>query len=284
MAMPAPPPGGCSTPFVGCEPNEAERLVLPAIGPSRNRSTFLFMGFPAIGLCRGLLKHRPTVGAALWRSLMDEQDDGITKRGDLATMPFKASRSGVIDGLREHALSRARNDAALAGIAHAATADESDGWLEEVITRDLKGPSAARAGRALVLAGYMHATPRARALWSGCLARPPAPGWLATVHAAAHQVFRRNLNALHWLEAFLSAQGHLDASASYALFSSQAGHRAMKQCTRKLDALRPDLPPIQLLRRNLDVGDFNKREEDWESAREKLFAATPRASGLGPWG
>lgn len=269
--------------FVECEPDEAERLMQPAISPSRSRSTFLFMGFPAMGLCQGLLKQRPNVGAALWRSLMDEQDDGITKRGDLALMPFKVGRSELIEGLREHALSRARNDAALASIAHAATADEGDSWLEEVIVRDLERPAAAKAGRSLVLAGYMHATPRARALWLGRLARSPAPGWLETVHAAAHRAFHRHLDALHWLDAFFSARNQLDASATYALFASRADHRAMKQCTRRLDALCPDLLPVQLLRRNLDVGDFNKREEDRTSAREKLFAATPRVSELGPW-
>jgi hypothetical protein len=98
--------------FVEMNPDEAARLIQPAIGPSRSRSTFLFMSFPAIGLCRGLLRHRREVGADLWHSLMDEQGDGVTRRGDLAHLPFGVQRGRIIDPLQEHALFSARDDAA----------------------------------------------------------------------------------------------------------------------------------------------------------------------------
>ncbi len=270
--------------FVEREPDEAERLVRPAIGPSRRRSTFLFMGFPALGLCQGLLRHRPDVGAALWRSLMDEEEDGITTHGDLALVPFRVARSETIDSLREHALSRARDDAAMSRIAGAATLDEGDCWLEEVIARDLDSPSAGIAARALILAGYMRATPRARALWSDRLADAPAPGWLATVHAAAQDAFRRNLDALHWFDACLRATDPIGVWSAYALFASRADGRSFKQGGAKLGALCPDVPPMQRLRWNLDVTDAGERGQRRHSEQEKLYAATRRMPGLGSWG
>lgn len=269
--------------FVERHAEMAERLAQPAIGSNRSRSTFLFLGFPAMGLCHGLLRYRPQVGAALWRSLMDEQEIGITKRGDLALMPFTVPRGDVIDALREHALSLARNDTELAAIAAAATLDENDEWVEEVVSRDLDAPSASKAARALVLAGKMHATPRARALWAGRLAEPPGPGWLAAVHAAAKDSFRSNLDALHWLDMFLDARCLLDISAAYALFASRADGRAFEQGTCRLRALHPKIPPIQLLRWNLDVADSSERIGQMKSDCEKLFGFTRRAAGLGPW-
>ena len=270
--------------FVRCEPDEAKRLVRPAMSPGRSRSTFLFMGFPALGLCQGLLRHRPEVGAALWRSLMDEQEDGMPTRSDLALMPFRVPRSETIDALREHALSRARDDAAISRLAGAATLDEADCWLHEVITRDLDSPSAGIAACALMLAGSTHATPRARALWSGRLADPPVPGWLAAVHAAARDAFRRNLDALHWFDAFLRVADPVDAWSAYALFASRADGRSFKRGGAKLGALCPNVPALQRLRWNLDVADAGERGQRRHSEQEKLYAATPRTPGLGPWG
>jgi len=270
--------------FVEREPDEAERLVRPAIGSSRNRSTFLFMGFPVMGLCQGLLRHRPDVGAALWRSLMDEQHDGITRRGDLALLPFRVVRSEVIDALREHALSQARDDAALVRIAGAATLGEGDCWLEEVIMRDLDGPSSGIAARALVLAGHMHATPRARALWSGRLADAPVPGWLAAVHYAARKAFQRNRDALYWFDAYLEVVDPVEVWSAYALFASRADGRSFEHGSAQLQAHCPKVPPLQLLRWNLDVADANERGQRRDSEQEKLYAATRRLPGLGFWG
>jgi len=270
--------------FVEREPDEAERLVRPAIGPNGNRSTFLFMGFPAMGLCQGLLRHRLDVGAVLWRSLMDEQHDGITRRGDLALLPFRVARSEVIDTLRAHALSLARDDAALVKIAGAATLDEGDCWLEEVIMRDLDGPSSGIAARALVLAGHMHATPRAQALWSGRLADAPVRGWLAAVHSAAREAFHRNLDALYWFDAYLEAVDPLDVWSAYALFASRADRRSFEHGSAKLQARCPNGPSLQLLRWNLDVADANERGQRRDSEQEKLYASSRRVPGLGPWG
>jgi len=148
--------------FVEREPDEAERLVRPAIGPSRDRSTFLFVGFPVMGLCQGLLRHRLDVGAALWRSLMNEQHDGITRRGDLALLPFRVVRSEVIDTLREHALSRARDDAAVVRIAGP--------------PRSTRATAGSRRSSCATWMDRPPASPPARSCWPGTCTRPRGRG------------------------------------------------------------------------------------------------------------
>ncbi len=150
--------------------------------------------------------------------------------------------------------------------------------------RDLDGPSAGIAARALVLAGHMHATPRARALWSGRLAEAPVPGWLAAVHSAAQEAFQRNRDALYWFDAYLDAVDLVDVSSAYALFASRADGRSFEHGSAQLQARCPKMPPLQLLRWNLDVADANERGQRRDSEQEKLCAATRRLPGLGFWG
>lgn len=146
-----------------------------------------------------------------------------------------------------------------ARIAEASTVDEDDRWLEEVVARALDGPTAADVARALMLAGYVHAAPRIRALWSGTPAQPPTSGWLAAAHSMAPDAFERNLDALHWLNRFMEARTGLEIESAYALFGSRTDGRAIDQGRARLDALRPEIPRAQLRRWNLDVADASER-------------------------
>ena len=269
--------------FVEAYPDIAAELVKPVMASGPARGTSLFMGFPVVELCAGLLRHRPDAGAALWKSLFHEERDGMTKSSQLVLMPFEVERSPLIDELRASSLGAATNDHDLASIADMATRKRDDGWVEQIVVRDLASPSATVIARALVLAGFMHDVPSARVLWSEPLATSPAGGWLAGVHASARAAFQRHLDAMEWLELALEAKDIVQASAMHLLFLSAADVRSVVAGQRRVEQARKQMSRGLIIRWNLGLRKFEQRESEDVRQLTRLMCTTPISTSAAPW-
>ncbi len=269
--------------FVGASPEAAVELIGPGLLSGHARGTLLFMGFPILDLCHGLLDHRPEVGAELWRSLSDEERQGITKSRQLRLMPFGVARTKIVDGLRNDALAAAKNDAELAQIADAATRTAGDGWLMDIIQKDLASSAASTVARAVTLAGFMNDTPSARQLWSDTLSRPPAPGWLKSVHVSAHAAFMRHRSAKHWLELALTSADVAGASAAHLLFLSAADARSIAWGQKRMEDTRDLISRDFIVRWNLGLAAFGDFEQNGDRHLEKVLFGTPISDAISPW-
>jgi len=182
--------------------------------------------FPYIDLCRSLLRHQASEGAALWRAMWKHYDGGIVRSDAFTLLPFEAPDSDPVSDLRHFACDHAKTDEDLGKIATSVIEHGREGWLISRIHRDLDRESAGEIARGLTFAGLLDATPAAEHLWRTRLAQPPGPGWLAHVHERAHWLYQRNTWAHYWVEEFLTERDPDRAFCRHLLFLHSADHRA----------------------------------------------------------
>jgi hypothetical protein len=119
---------------------------------------------------------------------------------------------------RQLALAEANDDAKLFDFAVPIQESGQTEWLLNQIEQDLAGNTAGIIARGLVLAGFLQPGDEADELWNGRLAAPPASGWLADVHGAANNHYRRSCWARHWNRVFRNSTDDDEAFGAFELF------------------------------------------------------------------
>lgn len=269
--------------FVAARPEVAERLATSIMEMPGALSDALFLIFPIVGLCEGLLRHRPEFGFRLWRALVAQQGGGMTIRCGLELLPFRVPRNGHVDQARGEALRAARTDRELAEIADAASVEADDGWLRERVERDVTAPVAGDVARALTLAGFMRTGPAAGALWSGPLAGPPAEGWLAYVHSQAKQEYARQKNAMVWASRLVESRRPEEATAALLLLISCEDWRAGNFARRLLQNAFKRLHPYVARLWNQSLRDEQAQSSRFQDARKEKFCFIDLDRTVFPW-
>jgi hypothetical protein len=250
----------------------------------RPRFGFFMETFPYIDLCRALLCHRPTDGAALWRVMREHYDRDIVRTDSFALLPFEVPDSDPVFGLRDLACEKAATDEDLGKIATSVVENNRQGWLIDRIHRELDGASAGQMARGLWLAGLLDATPAADELWRGILSQPPAPGWLASVHERARHLYQRNSWAHQWLEEFLAERDRDRAFGGHLLFVRSADHRAFGWAPKCVGNVWSDLPKSWQTHWSLCWPELKaaveKRDKEW---KQTLFGSKITAHIQWPW-
>lgn len=261
--------------------------IQPLISGSRKPQFGMFLEeFPYIDLCHALLHHRPTDGAALWRAMREDYDRGIFKNENFLLLPFEAPDSDPVSELRHLACDQAKTDEELGKIATRIIEYGRQEWLIGRIHQDLGGASAGQMARGLWLAGMLDHSAAADELWRTTLTEPPAPGWLADVHALAGRHYRRNLWAHQWLSEFL-AERDRDRDRAFGrhrLFLRCADHRAFGWAPKCVGEIWDDLPKLWQVHWSLcwpELGSaIKEKDKEWT---ETLFGSKITSHIQRPW-
>ncbi|KAA0676539.1 hypothetical protein DS837_30685 [Azospirillum brasilense] len=253
-------------------------------GARRTPATGLIEDFPYIDICRALLRHRPVDGAALWTKLRQHHERGLVRSDSISLLPFEVPEAEPIDELRHYVCDHTYDDYELSLIATAIIDSGQQGWLIRRIERDLSGSSAGQIARGLWLAGLLDASDAADHLWRAGLANPPAPGWLADVHALADRQYRRNIQARRWLDEFLEERDRDRAFGRHLLFLRCADRRAYAWAPERLREAWDDLPEPWRLHWNLCFQDLKTTiEKRDKKGRETLFGTKITSHIQWPW-
>jgi hypothetical protein len=253
-------------------------------GSSKPRFGMFMEAFPYIELCRALLCHRPTDGAALWRIMREHYDRDIVRTDAFTLLPFEAPDSDPVVELRNLACDKATTDEDLGKIATSVIENDRQGWLIHRVRRDLGGASAGQIARGLWLAGLLDATPAADELWRTMLSRHLASGWLSRVHEQACSLYLRNSWARRWLDAFLAERDRDRAFGRHQLFLRSADHRALGWAPKRVGEVWDDLPRPWQSHWSLCWPDLRstieKLDKDW---KKTLFSSKITNHIQWPW-
>jgi hypothetical protein len=239
--------------------------------------------FPYVDICRGLLRHHPEAGAAMWRVMHKELERGITSNDTFTLLPFEATDPSVF-ALRDLMWERAKTDEDLGKIATAIIEHKAQDWALARIAKDLDGPWAGQIAQGLWMAGFLERSDEADALWSGQLAAPPSAGWLADVHEQASSHYHRNAWARHWLELFIRERDPDRAHAHHFLFLKCADRRAYTWARQSVGEAWATLPrPWQIhwsLAWPAVCRAIEHRDKEW---KETLFGTKITTHIQWPW-
>lgn len=240
--------------------------------------------FPLVPLAIALMRHRPEMGVRLWAVLLDRYDRGIMRRPALETLPLEGPDHPAVLRARDIMLKRAKSDDALATIAAKAGDLGRQDWLLQCLERDLSQDACAGTmARALTLAGFCDTSPQLDQFWAERLAQPPAPGWLAEVHAWARGHYRRNQWARHWLTQFFEEPDRDRAFAYHQLFMSCADRRAWSWASDMLGSRGETVPPIWKQHLSLTSQALSMRIEEREKKLKDTLYGTAVERILAPW-
>jgi len=207
-----------------------EQLIAGRVKP---RLSFFPENFPYVDICRGLLRHHPETGAAMWRVMHNELERGIASNDTFTLLPFEATDPSVF-ALRDLVWESAKTDEDLGKIATSIIDHGAQDWTLGRIAKDLEGPWAGQIARGLWMAGLLDRSEAADTLWNGRLAEPSSRGWLAEIHEDARKNYHRNIWAHHWLDLFLMDRTPDHAFAHHFLFRKSADRRAYAWARQQL--------------------------------------------------
>lgn len=263
--------------------DEVVSWLMPLLGGSAPVQWAFMESFPLVPLTTALLRARPEIGARLWVALRDSYDHGIMRLPDFETLPLRGVEHEAVWKARDVMLERAKTDLALARIADEACARGLKDWLLNSLDSDLRQEAnAGRMARAMAIAGFCDSSPALDQFWAERLAQPPAPGWLAQVHAWAWGHYQRNQWARHWLTGFLDEPDRDRAFGLHQLFMSCADRRVWSWASDMLRS-RDRVPHLWEQHLSLSSPALNKRIENREKELKETLYGTKTERILSPW-
>lgn len=240
-----------------------------------------------LALCEVLLVNDPDRGALVWRHLYDTTTTQVVRRiqvVDLIRLAFRVPDSPAVIDLRTKLVEQkhSRSDAALFGIALAASENDKTDWLNEVIENDTASPFVWRQRRATVLEGF-------RAHNS----LPVAEAWpdseLKTTNSRLNWLSARarwiEACARHWWKSYLDASDPATAYAAWVLFLRSADSRCRVWMREDIDAIseKDDFFEVKMTHVRLNRDELNSALKKRAKAFDKNFLYRKITEGIGPW-
>ena len=271
--------------LVADDPEGVEAWIAPATSGVRlDLGHMLFSADKAIiELCRALLRAGRPSGAAVWRALIAGMAETNVKSDDLRIMVFELPLNEVTALVRREALDALNFDYQLYEAASALRRQDDSAGLIALIN-EMLGRSTYDQARALVLAGELDNDDTADALWRDRILPTALPRWLSDVRATALRRYRTNIQAKHWMAAFIDSTNPIRQFGAFELFIYTAGRTCARWATRMMDEARPRVSPRAYDQWRINVPIINARlKDDGKAAKDTLaFTQVPKYD-QSPW-
>jgi hypothetical protein len=268
--------------LVAAMPDEADRWT-EALYQGRAYHASVSMLSPLTGLLRGLLRHRPGKAAHHWRELVRLTRASATRSVTVELLPFDVPLVGEVADLRYEALDLIHDDEDLATAADKMSRAPDDGWLSQMVRRDLASSAAGTVARAMTLAGFARVSGATKGLWERELSGYPARGWLASVHHMARAAFRAHEQSLDLAYIFATTLDPQQARDAYLRLRACWDIRTIAMFEERVRAGEWPLEKSRERQWRLDRRQRQVRVDELNVERRNTFCGTRTVRDMSPW-
>ncbi|MCW0236330.1 MAG: hypothetical protein OJJ21_22220 [Ferrovibrio sp.] len=242
----------------------------------------LFDSFPLVRFIRAAFELDVVAAVDIWRAVQKTHRRHSMRAGDLDAVIFDAPLNDAVDAVWREVVGEANTDKDLFTRITNLLLNGQEAWIASFAYGELLQKNPAHIARGITVAGFLHNTPVAQALWS-IIDAVPLEGWLDHIREKAKRTFIRNSDGCHWLTEFLATEDPEKAYGYFQLFHDLLDDRFIVWARPLIAAAKPDLSEDWLF--HIDATEVVRRDRRKTvlSERDSALFYTPVSRELAPW-